>query len=296
MSTSKQITEPLNVNGVEFYISSDGKDTGISQSGLARLCDVPEQTLRALIESIKNRTVTDPKLATIESYEIYHDHLKSKQQAKILKTSFVSKVIWYYAYDANQTKAIAIQSYDRFVVHGLDRWIQTIAGFDSPEPEPVNATSKAILDQLKAMQKTLEYTEGFRRAVPDLPGLRMMTDGYKETSQKRLKAMSEPLTFTEWLMQCQPEIYEQYGDDLSFKHRLANKIKETYGSMNLGEPEKIQRRGVKKQLKSAVAVYPPEHFSILDTALAATLIEIQNKKPKPPSQGSGKRGRPRKNP
>ncbi len=77
---SIQIVKPSVVNGIEFYISSDG-----TQSGLARLCGVGENAIRKIIIS-EPRTKTSPK--ALESFvsNVFHLAMTSDQSAKIITT------------------------------------------------------------------------------------------------------------------------------------------------------------------------------------------------------------------
>ena len=77
---SIEIVAPVIVDNVEFYISSDG-----TQSGLARLCGVGENAIRKIIIS-EPRTKTPPK--ALESFvsNVFHLAMTSDQSAKIITT------------------------------------------------------------------------------------------------------------------------------------------------------------------------------------------------------------------
>ena len=49
-SNKLELVTPAIENGVEFYSSKITGDRGVSQSGLARLCGVPESTMRRVLE------------------------------------------------------------------------------------------------------------------------------------------------------------------------------------------------------------------------------------------------------
>ncbi|TYQ30571.1 hypothetical protein [Pseudanabaena sp. UWO310] len=89
---SIEIVKPVIVDNVEFYVSADGTQSGVSQSGLARLCGVGENAIRKII-------VNDPRTKTpskaLESFvgNVFHLALSSDRGAKFVTTEAATEIV-----------------------------------------------------------------------------------------------------------------------------------------------------------------------------------------------------------
>lgn len=65
--SDKIIVQPSVINDVEFYITSDGRDAGVSISGLARLCGVTQQTMsQRIVNPLADNTGVSTQLKMLE--------------------------------------------------------------------------------------------------------------------------------------------------------------------------------------------------------------------------------------
>ena len=79
---------------------------GISQVGCARLCGVPETTMRRVINSLTVRKNDGVKsLEHLYGADLYLA-MSSDQQAKILDSKVVASLVTYYAFDKNNVVQI----------------------------------------------------------------------------------------------------------------------------------------------------------------------------------------------
>ncbi len=183
--SSIEIVSPTIVDGIEFYVSTDGKHCGVSQVGLARLCGVGESGIRSLLTKLGGSSVR-----TVEAKNLLKDlkgkdlylALGSNQQAKIINGKVAARIIRYFAFESVKQTDEAKFSLGKFAEIGIDTWIKEVTGF--AESNDIAGMFKSISSQLNLMASEITemkvqliQTEGYRAARVELGGLREWMEG-----------------------------------------------------------------------------------------------------------------------
>ena len=143
MNNTRNITRVI-VDGIEFFTVDDTGESGMSESGLARLCGV---STPAVIEILRNWAKTSDTEKSLET-----SHTKSfrfKLQAKdktsrghnselvFIRAAACAKVIEYYAFESRRKTEEAMFAYRKFASTGVTAWIQEITQWHG-NPMPKN--------------------------------------------------------------------------------------------------------------------------------------------------------------
>lgn len=284
---SLEIVKPTIVNDIEFYVSIDGKQSGVSQRGLARLVGVSQEYMRGLLAEIERlgsatadfsdneiTSVSAPiKKAALAIHEglslTLYLPLTSSNSAKVVQSKTAARIIRYYAYHADRKLETAVFSYDKFAEIGIDTWIKKVTKYtESSNTEALLLTMSQTLNVLVAdiaqMKAELFNTEGYRSARVELKGLKiwMETIEAEEFKQLQLPSTTEEELFTlnEWAYLAHDEMVLPR----SKKHALANIISSTYKLMALEAPKKVVRLNAKGVKLPPVQAYPRRHFVLIN--------------------------------
>ena len=125
-------------DGVEFFTIQATGESGMSQSGLARLCGVKPHAINQLLKSVITsscpeflKPLEDKELTLITSV---YEH----NNATVLKDGVCALVIEWYAFESQRTNEVARYSYRQFAKMGvrvLDSghyWLETSSSSISP--------------------------------------------------------------------------------------------------------------------------------------------------------------------
>lgn len=187
-----EIVKPIEVNGIEFYVSKDGKQTGLSQIGLARLCGITESPLRRVLVEIVDYLdhsiqLRDDEITTLSAASQYilsslvntsdvrpYLDITSSNQAKVVNAKFASAMIEYYAFEAKNKTEIALFSFRKFANIGIESWIKEVTNFvETSDTSALLASMASTLNLLASdvaeMKAELLGTEGYRAARITLP-------------------------------------------------------------------------------------------------------------------------------
>lgn len=289
-----EIVKPTVVNDIEFYVSADGKQSGLSHSGLARLSGISRgQIIRLLteierLEAVQNTTTVDEittasafvqkdALAIHKGYgsDIYLSSI-FENNAKVVHSKLVSRIIRYYAYHADKKSEVAQLSYTKFADMGIDLWIKDVTQFtESSDTSKLLQTMADTLNLLakdvSEMKAQLTQTEGYRVARITLPGLKEWMESLSVEEYNSLSLpSSEPerlYTLTEWAIEAQGGLVLSKSN----KHALANLVSATYKTMVLEMPAKVVRFSDKGYALAPVQAYPKRHFCLLSMCFAKVI-------------------------
>ncbi|MCL1465949.1 P63C domain-containing protein [Argonema galeatum] len=116
--------------GIEFYTHEATGESGMSQSGLARLCDVAQQTINVLLQDLATGQARSECLEPFAGKDLW---LKERglDQAKVVKDEICAAIIEYYAFEARKTTEKALFAYRKFAKMGVRAWIQEITGWEN---------------------------------------------------------------------------------------------------------------------------------------------------------------------
>jgi hypothetical protein len=122
-------------DGVEFYTLKSNGASGMSISGLARLCNVSDTTISRLLESIARHSVRSKRLKRFSGEDLYLG-IKAQKGARIVRAEVCSAIIRYYGFESDRQSEVAQYSYDKFADMGMEDWIQSITGWQPEATAP----------------------------------------------------------------------------------------------------------------------------------------------------------------
>lgn len=257
---SKIAVKPQTVDGIEFYVSPEGLETGMSISGLARLCGVAQQTLQQrLLDKLSqenNSTWKPPQLLERFQGRVYSKLLIGDNPgfpAKIVVDEVCAAVIEYYAFESKAANETAIFTYRKFATKGIQQWIKEVTGYaQEGNNDKVLGLLQQLITKVDKLETTVEEYHHIRKTTINVfPGLDNMLDTLAEN-----KALpSGFVTLNDWL--------SSKGINLSksAKHRLANIVADTYKSTTGRNPPKMLVGS------NRVCVYKTEELPILEMSL-----------------------------
>jgi hypothetical protein len=138
-------------NGVEFYTLKANGASGMSLSGLARLCNINDKSLAQLLDNIARGSVRSKRLKRFTGKNLYLG-VKALKGAVIVRAEVCSAIIRYYAFESDFRTEVAQYAYDKFADMGMENWIQSITGWQPVLPAAeltVEAIEAFILEQLE---------------------------------------------------------------------------------------------------------------------------------------------------
>jgi hypothetical protein len=120
-------------DGVEFFTIDATGESGISESGLARLCGISKQGVNKFLRSNLSTKRTENGLEALPFKDIWCKPrgLTSIERSHISNLSIVSAgacayVMEHYAFDSKSRTDEALFSYRKFATIGITAWIQEI--------------------------------------------------------------------------------------------------------------------------------------------------------------------------
>lgn len=270
---------PVVVEEIEFYVSKDGKEVGISISGLARLCGVSQQAISGILKEVESVTSSE----RIKSLKLTADKLfllqLGEKNAKVLSSAVATRLIKYYAYESKYATETAKYSLDKFLELGFDNWVKVITGFDVPKENPNDMLTKLYSEFRELNAKTTKLTS----ETEELRKLRQKTkDSYKGLDKlidDLVKEESNLLppedsnnrnyTITEWLRECKGIL----DIDLTLRSKLSIMASQNYKTLKGVDPEKGIRKHSNGKINNGVTVYYEEDLPILELAFNRLFIK-----------------------
>lgn len=110
-------------DGVEFFTVNATGESGMSKSGLARLCGTSRQSVDELIDNAVAGQSRSKGLKCLRGKEIHLQVGIKYKNASVLKACVCAAAIKYYAFSGNE---LAQYSLDKFLEIGITVWIQDI--------------------------------------------------------------------------------------------------------------------------------------------------------------------------
>jgi hypothetical protein len=257
--------KPAVIDGIEFYVSPNGEETGMSISGLAELCGVPHSTLhQRLLYKLSQEKTTWKAPKCLERFQgrVYSKVLigdNPGNPARIVVDDVCAAVIEYYAFDSKAANDTALYSFRKFASKGIRSWIKEVTGYaQEGDNGQVLDLVQQVLTKVEKLQTTVEEYNNIRKTTVNVfPNLDEMLNSLTEN-----KALpSGEMTLNDWL--------ESKGIELSksAKHRLANIVADTYKSTTGRRPPK-RPIGTNK-----VCVYKTEELPILEMSFKYLLSQ-----------------------
>ena len=118
---------------VEFFTIDATGESGMSESGLARLCGVTamavNKILRTTVYTWEQDGSLEPSLRKHLSFKLTDQRKISDCQflnIKILSAELCARVVQYYAFESKHKTEEALFAFQKFAARGLNTWIQGI--------------------------------------------------------------------------------------------------------------------------------------------------------------------------
>ena len=173
---------------LQFFVSSDGKTTGMSQSALARLCGVEARAMFAENRLISNLSLEDSGTKTppesLKPFQgkVFLPELKGDCQsgnlANIVNSKAAAAIISYYGYESKAANPIARKSLLAFATIGIDSWIKSVTGYvsDSDRLAKIEAVITGLVGEVREMK---EEIRDFKKVVTVYPKIEGWKNGLK---------------------------------------------------------------------------------------------------------------------
>lgn len=259
------------VDGIEFYVSTDGKQSGMSESGLARLCGVSLFSIQSLMKRVAETEATNKELPNTLKPFIGKDLLlreaTNKEQAKVIPANICAAVVEYYAFESKAANEVAKFSFRKFASKGISSWIKEVTGYEEnkiPESKEILSILKEVLSEVGELKQiSKEYKNLRGRSVQVFPALDKTLEEFAIEGECLPEENPQNYTLTEWVQLTKKGITL----DNSTKHRLALLVSETYKSVTGSDPKKEHRQDkLTKKRNNSVSVYGYTEFPILQLA------------------------------
>lgn len=124
------------IDGVEFYTEELTGESGMSESGLARLCDVSQQSINDLLQELATGKCRSDCLKPFSHKDLWLQG-KAPDNAKVVKDEVCAAVIEHYAFEARKKTEKALFAYRKFAAKGVRIWIQEITGWETKRKERI---------------------------------------------------------------------------------------------------------------------------------------------------------------
>jgi hypothetical protein len=127
-------------NDVEFFTVSETGESALSETGLARLCNVTQQSMHELIEkTVTGKTKSEclkPFLG--KSYRLQAKVASSPiyTRLNLVRSDYAAAIVEYYAFESRYKTKEALFAHRKFAKMGIEQWIQSITGWSN---EPIEA-------------------------------------------------------------------------------------------------------------------------------------------------------------
>jgi hypothetical protein len=128
-------------DGVEFFTITETGESGISESGVARLCNVSQQAISKLLDRLVTTKRPPESLKAFAGKDLRLQLKLDKRVGKAytrlawLSSEAAAAIIEYYAWESPRKTEEALYSYRKFATKGIEAWIQGITGWKNDDPD-----------------------------------------------------------------------------------------------------------------------------------------------------------------
>lgn len=288
INQTTDLIKPVVHDGIEFYLSHDNTEAGVSIAGLARLCGIDFKTIRTLLNNLASPTVgynAVPKaLHELKGLDLFVQ-MNAFRSAKIIDAKYAATIVNYYAYRSATGNPVARHSAEQFALIGMKKWIQSFLADEKSEPAPVLAADRVtpeafqeLVNIVTELKSQVNDTIGYKLASQDMPGLRrwmesVADDEYATVTHRQLKLISaqnnddEYFTITEWL-----DWYTNGRSDeisKSLKTSLALMVSASYRATTLEHPDRVKPTAEKGANKTKINGYSRKYFGLIKACYEA---------------------------
>jgi predicted transcriptional regulator len=118
---------------VEFFTIDATGESGMSESGLARLCGVTKQAVSLFLRDMVSSKLSSNQLEPLQKKDLWCQArgLSASEKSKIsnlyvVRAGICAKVIKHYAFDSRYKTEKALFAYQTFAELGINTWIQQV--------------------------------------------------------------------------------------------------------------------------------------------------------------------------
>jgi hypothetical protein len=150
-------------DGVEFYTVIATGESGMSESGLGRLCGITQQSISDLLQNITTGKAKGKCLKPFTG-DTFSLQARVKISGKgvpvtIITADLCAAIIEYYAFESSHKTQTALYSAQAFMAMGITKWIQGVTGWQPQLPGPQTAPEITHAAVSKYINDNI--TEGF---------------------------------------------------------------------------------------------------------------------------------------
>lgn len=275
---AKRVAQPEEVKlvvreGIEFYVTHDGQETGLSVAGLARLCGISKGTMSELLTKVNQLANNRLPAVVLEGYQgqVYYPGVVGvPNNARIVTAAAAASVVIYYAnYSTKVDPRTAKLSLQKFAAKGMANWIKEVVREGTLEAKALNDNplnlsfnAKEILAEIMVPAKKYANVQNVANNL--MPGLKRLLEALEVDDA--LVGSERLTTIPEWLRGKHMELERPQ------KHRLALMASQTYRSLLHADPPVVYRK-TNGKYPVKLNGYRMDEFSILETALEKVLKE-----------------------
>lgn len=145
------------VDSVEFFVCLLTKRTGISISGLGRLCGVSKQAISDLRKALSSRAASE-WLEPLVGIDLtlargYSSPDPKTRNVTILKSLACALIITHYAFTGRKTAQLSLVKFNAI---GIDTWIKQVVGYNDKNEPTFPKQLKAAVD-CRQIYENLEH-------------------------------------------------------------------------------------------------------------------------------------------
>lgn len=263
MTNQIEVT-PVIIDDIEFYVSNDGKQVGVSISGLARLCGVDRRTISGLVNELDMGAGKNiPKSLEFLSGKVFMniDPAGVENRARIISSSSAVKIIEYYAFDSRAKNETAQNTFRKFARKGFEAWVKELTGYQETKKQDFN--TERILEKMQEMMEemkelkevTVEYKQLKGVTVTRFANLDWMLDDY---AKNKIASDSGFITIKDFLNS------KKIVPTQSLKIRLGQLVAETYKTTTGKEPNKVTIKKETGGYDQNISAYPNDYLPLID--------------------------------
>jgi hypothetical protein len=139
------------LNAIEFFTILATGESGMSESGLARICKVNHKAIQRILRKLPLATSKLSECLEPFRGKPFELRLRGENNERIIRSDVCAAIIEYYAFESRRKPAEALFAYRKFAKMGIEAWIQSITGWTPAiaATEPTfEAVEKFINDRL----------------------------------------------------------------------------------------------------------------------------------------------------
>lgn len=277
MSEITYVESYIGEDDIELYVTNDGKVTGVSLSGLARLCGVNRQTISQVTNRLSAPATKEyPKSLESIAGKVFDPQRTGERGAKIVMEDVAIRIVEYYAYESRVKTDVAKANFRLLAQKGLNAYIKELTPTDNRTSVNLNDIQNTLTQLLlkvdennkqliENQQIVVEYKQLRNTTVTIIPGVDKLLDDYLELDSNLTLTDGNRIPLTKWL-----EVEKGCILDRKTLHKFAHLVSGAYKSATGKEPIKgnFTKNIIngKKKIQANTCLYSSDEFPILEMA------------------------------